>query len=215
MAGTFWWIVAHKEWVFGVFCSATAGAFALTKWLFSLRRSRLGARTQLAVSGTSNGAAMVAEGATVGALIVGSNNIQTVISQPAPPARIPLRQRLQTSPNGNEIRQREEDTVKGVPLYLQSEIRRKFLAAFANVKVAWGITLYGIRKMGESGGDELLVRARYGEEAWGAWVSFTVKADDYPLLKTIVEGHRAFVEGRIRMIRSDDIILDVSKLEVE
>lgn len=63
--------------------------------------------------------------------------------------------------------------------------------------------------------DGWVVQARYGEESWGARIHFCVKARDYPILGTVGEGHRAFVEGTIKEIDFGQIVLEVSTLEVE
>lgn len=57
-------------------------------------------------------------GATVtGGVIAGSHNVQTVvINHSTQPVEIPIRERKSSTPTGNEIRQRQDDVLKGIPL---------------------------------------------------------------------------------------------------
>jgi hypothetical protein len=156
-------------------------------------------------------------------VIVGSNNVQSVVIAPRVESKqIPVRERKSSSPTGDEIRQKETTTLEGIPLYLQRDLEEKLWDGYLNLHVAWPIRIYVIRNATEFLGralgpeeDDLLVEARWGEENWGARVRFSVKASDYPILKTLVEGHCAFVEGRIKRIDEARIDLEVSQLEVE
>jgi hypothetical protein len=221
------WVIAHKEWCFTVLCSAAAGIFAVIKWRFSFMKSTAANReadNNLSIKGDLNNVALIAEGASVNSpFMVGSNNVQNVvIAQNPSHVKFSIDMRKASSPTGNEIRQREEGTLQGIPMYLQHNVREQFYASFRNVEVAWPIRLYEIHKLGELRGrpldpeeDDLVVEARYGDESWGARIRFTVKTSDYPILKTICGAHRAFVEGRISRIEGMDIVLEVSGMQVD
>jgi hypothetical protein len=222
----FAWVVANKQWCFGAICTVSGGAFALVKWRASRKENspKVEAGNASEVSGSQNQIAQFAGAATInGPVIVGSNNVQSVIiTTRVESKQIPFWERKSSSPTGNEIRQKETATLKGIPLYLQRDLEKKLWDGYLNLHVAWPIRIYEIRNSEEFLGralgpeeDDLLVEARWGEESWGACVRFSVKASDYPILKTLVEGHRAFVEGRIKRIDVGAIALEVSQLEVE
>jgi hypothetical protein len=210
------WLINHKEWAFTVACAVVGGGFALTKWLVSLRKATSGSRPSatLTLNGTANSAALISGGTSIGNLIVGSNNIQNILSTGSK-EKVPLAQRSQTSPSGNEIRQRQAGLSKGIPLYLQGETEKSFLASFKGVEVGWLITICEVRAWDRTN-DVLRIYARYGEENWGAWIAFELNGTDYPIVKTISDGERAFVTGKIREIEDHgQIVLDVSRLEIE
>jgi hypothetical protein len=220
----FSWIVEHKEWSFATLCTVSAGVFTFIKWALP-RNSQSAKKSEsgIQVEGSQNNLSVIAGGTSINApVMVGSHNVQSVTMAPSPVAvQTPIRQRKPTSPTGNEIRQREESTLRGIPLYLQAETRKRLLDSYLNIQVGWPVRLYGVRPLGEYVGrpklfdDELLVTARFGEESWGACIRFIVKASDYPILRTVSEAHCAFVEGRIKQIEGIDIILEISSLEVE
>jgi hypothetical protein len=220
----FSWIVEHKEWSFATLCTVSAGVFAFIKWA-APRNSQKAAKSEggIDVQDSHNSLSVITAGGSINApMIVGSNNFQSVTIAP-PPAKvpIPIRQRKATSPTGNDIRQKEASALQDIPLFLQTETRKRLLNSYLNIDVGWPIRLYGVSQLGEYVGrpalfdDELLVNARFGEESWGACIRFIVRASDFPILRTVSEAHHAFVEGRIKRVEGMDIVLEISSLEVE
>jgi len=209
------WLVGHKESAFAALCTVVGGTFGLSKWLVSLKHANDGpGGARLTMDGTANSAALISSGGSIGNVIVGSNNVQTITTI-LPEQNVPLAKRPQSSPTGNEIRQKQASATKDLPLYLQEEARKKFLASFAGVEVAWLIRISEVRARDEHE-NVLIVEGRFGEETWGALIGFVLSGADCPKLKTINDGHRAFVEGKIRKIEQyGQIILDVSSIEIE
>jgi hypothetical protein len=213
------WVIAHKEWCFSTLCAAFGGAFAILKWVWPLakgrEKSRSGSETSIVLGGTGNTLTAVGIGATVnGGVIVGSHNVQNVvINHNQNPVEIPIRDRKSSTPTGNEIRQRQKDALNGIPLVLKGDVLQKYLDGFVNLPVAWPIKIDGVWP--RTGSEDLRIGATYGEEAWGACIRFNVRGSDFPILKTLEDGHLAFVQGRICEINEYVIELEVSNLEFE
>jgi hypothetical protein len=213
------WVIAHKEWCFTVLCAICGGVFALLKWIWPMMKHneklKSGNGDSFAINGSGNTVAAVARGATVhGGVIAGSNNVQTVvINHNSHQAETPIRERKPSTPTGNEIRQRKDAVLKGVPLVMQHEVLQKYLKGFVNLSVAWPIKVHGVYS--KLGSETLTVDARYGEESWGAYIRFKVPKSDFPILNTLEDGHGAFVEGRICEIDDHLIEIEVAKLEFE
>jgi hypothetical protein len=221
------WVVEHKEWSFATVCTVSGGVFAFIKWLAQRNRQqepRTNGGARVEVEGSQNNLALIAAGTAINApVIIGSNNVQSFVMSPSPDGtQVPIRQRKPTSPTGNEIRQKEESVLEGIPLTLQGEVQKRLWDSYLHINIGWPIRLYKISTLAEinrlhiqSPDDEWVVEARYGEESWGAKIYFSVKVSDYPILKTVGSGHRAFAEGHIKRIDSGYICLEVSRLEVE
>jgi len=70
----------------------------------------------------------------------------------------------------------------------------------------------------ESRGEEglLVVHAYYRYKLrWGLLIRFRVKESEYPILKTLHDGHLAFVKGDIIDITDYSIDIKVTSVEVE
>lgn len=213
------WIAANKEWCFGAICSIAGGMFAFFKWFLPQRRKHtLKAPEQTDASPGKGGAlTMKFEGSVVGGVIAGSNNVQTVVvNQAVEATRTPIRDRRPSSPTANEIRQRQSSALEGIPLYLRSDTRKNLLDSNIGLKVEWPIRLSGVWKTQRKTAEDILtVHARYGDENWGAFIKFEVEERHYPVLKTLHEGHKAFVEGQIIAIDDYMIEIGVASLEFE
>lgn len=213
------WVIAHKEWCFTVLCATVGGAFALLKWIWPSRETLKSSHSNLAaIEGSDNAIVAVAYGATItGPVVAGSHNTQSVVinqinhSLHAP--ELPIRDRKPSSPTGNEIRQRQDSLLKGVPLVIQKDVLNQYLNGFLHVPVAWPIGLCDVYR--SLSGEYLIVDARYGEESWGAYLRFNVRETDFPILNTLAKGHFGFVEGRILAITEHLIEIEVSKLMFE
>jgi hypothetical protein len=219
----FAWIIANKEWCFSALCAVFGGAFAFVKWILPLLRKQKTIDTHpnfnISANGTGNSLAVIDNGANVvGGVITGSHNVQTVVinqSLQQVEKNISIRSRKSSIPTGNEIRQKRERVLKDIPLYLQDKVLNDYLRGYLNLRVEWPIRIWGISKL-EKGGEELLrLDARYGEEDWGACIQIDVKASDYPILRTLDAGHRAFVNGHITHIDDYRMRIEASALDFE
>ena len=221
------WFSANWQWLFGSACTLVGGGFALFKfkWTISDNKRRKGgtAIQGVDVVGGTGDNALIGEGASVsGILTVGSNNVQNItVAAPVGSAQIPTTNRRPSSPTGNDIRIKEENILKELPLVLREETRNKFLDTFVGVRVEWPISIYEIislesplRRPIAPGEDDLMIHARYGDKIWGAWIRLYVRSEDYPDLKTVTGSHHAFLEGKIRRIEHMYIIVDVSNLSL-
>jgi hypothetical protein len=217
------WIIANKEWCFSALCAVFGGAFASLKWILPLMKKQktIGPcpNLNIAVDGTDNSLAVIANGANVvGGVITGSHNVQTVVINQGlqqVEKNIPVRSRKSSIPTGNEIRQKRERVLKDIPLYLQDKVLNDYLRGYMNLRVEWLIRIWGISKLTEGGEEVLRLDARYGEENWGACIQIDVNASDYPILRTLETGHRAFVKGQIAYIDDYRIRIDVTSIEFE
>jgi hypothetical protein len=210
------WISDHKEWCFTVICAMLGGAFAVLKWVWPSAKSlRIEGPSTTQLNNAETATVAIGDGAVVtGGVIAGSNNIQSVvINHGLSTPEIPIRMRKPSTPTGNEIRQKQGEVVKGIPLVMRREVLQKYLSNFRGLSVAWPIRIYGVYPQKQTGA--LTVDGRYGDEEWGAFVRFEAQGADHPKLNTLEEGHYAFLEGRIVGMDEWVITIEITALALE